>query len=149
MDLSAMKIKKFKKDIRIKKIFFNNKGQSTVEFVLLIPFLIITCIAVFQLGYVIYIENNIKQLSREAARVVATTNSNNLCAKIIKDNNNLYKDLNFQIIISPDTEAGRKVGDIVKIGIKINYEGFGGLIKNIFGKPISIYSESIMRMECE
>ena len=144
-----MKIKKFKKYIKIKKIFFNNKGQSTVEFILLIPFLIITCIAVFQLGYVIYLQNNIKQLSREAARVVSTTNLNSLGRKIIKDNNNLYEDLDFQINISPDPENKRKVGDIVKIGIKINYEGFGGLIKTLFGKPISIYSESTMRMECE
>ena len=135
--------------MKIKKIFFNNKGQSTVEFILLIPFLIITCIAVFKLGYVIYLQNNIKQLSREAARVVSTTNSNSLCTKIIRDNNNLYEDLNFQISISPEPEAQRKVGNIVKIGIKINYEGFGGLITNIFGKPIPIYSESIMRMECE
>lgn len=135
--------------MKIKKIFFNNKGQSTVEFILLIPFLIITCIAVFQLGYVIYLQNNIKQLSREAARVVSTTNLNSLGRKIIKDNNNLYEDLDFQINISPDPETERKVGDIVKIGIKINYEGFGGLIKTIFGKPISIYSESTMRMECE
>ena len=126
--------------MKIKKIFFNNKGQSTVEFILLIPFLIITCIAVFQLGYVIYLQNNIKQLSREAARVVSTTNSNSLCTEIIRDNSNLYEDLNFQISISPEPEAQRKVGNIVKIGIKINYEGFGGLITNIFGKPIPIYS---------
>ena len=144
-----MKIKKLKKDIKIKKTFLNNKGQSTVEFVLLIPFLIFTCAAVFQLGYIIYLQNNIKQLSREAARVVTTTNSNSLCTKIINDNNNLYEDLNFQVSISPELEAQRKVGDIVKIGIKINYEGFGGLITSIFGKPIPIYSESIMRMECE
>jgi hypothetical protein len=149
MDLSLMDIKKFKKEIRIKKIFFNNKGQSTVEFILLIPFLIFTCFAVFQLGYVVYMQNNIKQLSREAARVITTTNSNTLCTKIVKDNNNLYEDLNFQISITPYPETDRKVGDLVNVGIKINYEGFGGLIKNIFGKPITIYSESSMRMECE
>jgi hypothetical protein len=144
-----MKIIKFKKRIKIKKIIFNNNGQSTVELILLIPFLIFTCIAVFQLGYAIYLQNNIKQLSGEAARVVSTTNSNNLCRKIINDNNSLYKDLNFQISISPDLETERKVGDIVKIGIKINYEGFGGLIKKIFGKTLPIHSESSMRMECE
>jgi len=144
-----MKIKRFKKDLKIKKIFFKTNGQSTVEFVLLIPFLIITCIAVFQLGYVIYLQNNIAQLSREAARIVSTTNSNILGSKIIKDSNNKYEDLNFMISISPEPEEQRKVGDIVKIGIKINYDGFGGLISEIFGKPISLYSESTMRMECQ
>jgi hypothetical protein len=144
-----MKIKKFKKDIRIKKLFINNIGQSTIEFILLIPFLIITCIAVFQIGYVIYLQNNIKQLSREAARTISTTNSNSAGVKIIKDNNILYKELNFLVKISPEPETDRKVGDIVKISIKINYEGFGGLIKNLIGKTVPIYSESSMRMECE
>ena len=144
-----MKIKKLKIGTKIRKLFFNNKGQSTVEFILLIPFLIFTCFAVFQFGYVIYIQSNIKQLSREAARIITTTNSNSLCKDIIKDCNDFNEDLNFQIIISPDSETDRKVGDIVKIGIKINYEGFGGLIENILGKPIVIYSDSIMRMECE
>jgi len=133
----------------MRKLFFNNKGQSTIEFILLIPFLIFTCFAVFQLGYVMYIQNNIKQLSREAARIITTTNSNSLCMEIIKDCNDFNKNLIFQVIISPDPETERKVGDIVKIGIKINYEGFGGLIENILGKPIIIYSESSMRMECE
>jgi len=144
-----MKIKRLKKEIKISKLFFNDNGQSTVEFILLIPFLIFTCLAVFQLGYVIYVQNNINQLSREAARVITTTNSNSLCAKIIKDGNNLYKDLDLRVSISPDCENDRKVGDIVKIGIKINYEGFGGLIESILGRPIIIYSESNMRMECQ
>jgi hypothetical protein len=144
-----MEKRNFKKNIIISKIFFNNNGQSTIEFILLIPLLITTCIAVFQFGFVIFLQNNVKQLSREAARVITTTNSNSLGIKIIKDSNNLYKDLNFQIIISPESEQERKVGDIVKIGIGINYEGFGSLIKTILGKPISIYSENSMRMECE
>jgi uncharacterized protein (UPF0333 family) len=135
--------------MKIKKNFFNNKGQSTIEFILLIPFLIITFIAVFQLGYVVYLQNNLKQLSREAARVVSTTNSNSLCAEIIRGNKNMREDLNFQLSISPKPEAQRKVGSIVKIGVRINYAGFGNLITKIFGKPIIIYSESIMRMECE
>lgn len=146
-----MKIVKFKENIKIKikKLFFNKNGQATVEFILLIPFLIITCIAVFQLGYVIYLQNNIKQLSSEAARIVSTTNSNESGEKAIKRNNNLYDGLNFDINIEPNLWKARKVGEIVTVGIAINYEGFGGLIKKLFGKSILIYSESSMRMECE
>lgn len=144
-----MKIKNVKEELKFKKILFNNKGQSTLEFVLMIPFLIFACFAVFQIGYVIYMQNNIAALSREAARTLTTTNSNALCEKLVEANNNLFKDLHFNVYISPNPKTERKVGDIVNVGIKINYEGFGGLLKSILGKPITIHSESSMRMECE
>jgi len=146
-----MKIFKIKKNIgiKIKKMFINQNGQSTVEFILLIPFLIITCITVFQLGYVIYLKNNVKQMSREAARVVSTTNSNSLGEQAIKRKSSLSDDLNFNIDIEPKSENERKTADVVSVGISINYDGFGGLITKMFGKSLLIYSESSMRMECE
>jgi hypothetical protein len=143
-----LKIKKIKKDIKITNIFSGSNGQSTVEFILLLPFLIITCIAVFQAGYAMYLQNNIKQLSREAARIIATTNSNTIAMKIIKDNSGLYRGLDFEATISPDLETQRKVGDIATVKIRAGYDGIGGIIRKISGKSIIIYSESSMRMEC-
>ncbi|MCL5771563.1 MAG: pilus assembly protein [Actinobacteria bacterium] len=140
---------KEKRKNNIKQLYFSKNGQSTIEFILLIPFLIITCFAVFQLGYVIYLQNNIKQLSREVARVITTSNSNMLGEEIVKKNNDLYERLNFDINIEPTLETSRKVGDILKVKVSINYDGFGDLIIKLFGKPLLIYSQTSMRMECE
>lgn len=146
-----MEIFKINKNIRvkIKKIFADKNGQSTVEFTLLIPFLIITCIAVFQLGYVIYLKNNIKQMSREAVRVVSTTNSNVLGEEIMREGVSLSDGMTLDMIIEPSSQESRKVGDIVEVKISLNYSGFGGMITKLFGKPLLIYSENSMRMECQ
>ena len=139
--------KKIKTGIR--KLIINKNGQATVEFILLIPFFIIIFLAVSQLGYVVYLQNNIKQLSREAARIISTTNSNNSGIQLINQNQISGNKLDCSIAINPDQKAQRKVGDMVKVGISLNYDGFGGLIKKLFGKTLQIYSESSMRMECE
>ena len=146
-----MKVLNFKEKRKnnIKQLYFSKNGQATIEFILLIPFLIITCFAVFQLGYVIYLQNNTKQMSREVARVITTSNSNMLGEEIIKKNNDLYERLNFDINIEPALETSRKVGDILKVKVSINYDGFGDLIKKLFGKSLLIYSQTSMRMECE
>lgn len=146
-----MEIFKINKNIRvkIKKIFADKNGQSTVEFTLLIPFLIITCIAVFQLGYVIYLKNNIKQMSREAVRAVSTTNSNVLGEEIMREGVSLSDGMTLDMMIEPSLQESRKVGDIVKVKISLNYSGFGGMITKLFGKPLLIYSENSMRMECQ
>ncbi|MCL4376909.1 MAG: pilus assembly protein [Actinobacteria bacterium] len=146
-----MKIFKINKNIRvkIKKIFADKNGQSTVEFTLLIPFLIITCIAVFQLGYVIYLKNNIKQMSREAVRAVSTTNSNVLGEEVMREGVSLSDGMTLDMMIEPSLQESRKVGDIVKVKISLNYSGFGGMITKLFGKPLLIYSENSMRMECQ
>lgn len=133
----------------IRKLVISKNGQATVEFILLIPFFIITFLTVSQLGYIVYLQNNIKQLSREAARTISTTNSNDSGIQIINQNKIPGNKLGCSIRINPDQETQRKVGDMIKVGISLNYDGFGGLIKKISGKTLLIYSESSMRMECE
>lgn len=124
-------------------------GQSTIEFILLTPFLIIICFAVFQLGYVIYLQNNLENITHEVARVISTTNSNMAGEEILNKNNYLYRNSEIKININPLKEEYRKVGDILDVSISISYNGFGNLIMEIFKKPIQISSQASMRMECE
>ncbi|MCE5329143.1 pilus assembly protein [bacterium] len=127
----------------------NKNGQATVEFILLIPFFITIFLIVSQLGYIVYLQNNIKQLSREAARIISTTNSNDLGINLINQSKMAGEELSLNININPYQDTQRKVGDMLKVGISLNYSGFGDLIKKLFGKTLLIYSESCMRMECE
>lgn len=124
------------------------KGQSTIEFVLLIPFLIIVILSVSQLGYMVYIQNVIQQAARESIRIVSTTNSNHkayekinkICSKLDKDK--------LEIRITPESKMERKVGDYVSVDIAYRYGGISNFIKNFTGKEIIISSNSSMRMEC-
>jgi len=124
-------------------------GQSTIEFILLTPFLIIICFAVFQLGYVIYLQNNLENVTHEVARVISTTNSNIAGEEILDKRSYLYRNSRIEININPMKEENRKIGDILGVNISIFYSGFGDLINKVFGKPIKISSQASMRMECE
>ena len=55
---------RFKPD---KIISDNNKGQSTLEFVMVIPLIIMLILAAAQIGLMVYSRMQVQQASREAA----------------------------------------------------------------------------------
>jgi len=124
-------------------------GQSTIEFILLIPFIFLIIFMVFQLGYTFYIQNNLEQICRELARIIATTNSNETALGFLNQNSFLKNLNSYDVSIVPSLESERKIGGFVQVSINASYEGVFGIIKEVFKKNIIISSESSMRMECE
>lgn len=129
------------------------KGQASIEFVLILPFLIIIFIIFFQLGYCVYLKNIIEQSAREGVRVIATTNSNKKAVSLIHSNLN-NKNLVIEAInILPEEENKRTVGDYVYVRIKARYKGASKILTNFiftsFNKEWElIEAQSSMRMEC-
>ncbi|MBM3706851.1 MAG: hypothetical protein FJW69_00705 [Actinobacteria bacterium] len=125
-----------------------NKGQASIEFVLVIPILIIVIIIVSQLGFLVYLQNVMEQAAREGARVLSTTNSNSLaCEQIINICSNLEKE-KLTVEIIPQSQDSREVGDIAVVNLKYLYSGFANFIRLIMGREILIKSDCTMRMEC-
>ncbi len=123
-------------------------GQSTIEFILVLPFVIIIFFVFLQLGYCIYLQNNIEQSAREAARIIATTNSNGKAADFINQNlkgKNIALD---NVSFLPGNEFSRRTGEYIKVKISIRYSGFGKILESFTGQKIILKAESIMRMEC-
>ncbi|MDD3519801.1 MAG: pilus assembly protein [Actinomycetota bacterium] len=140
---------KIKKNI-LKNYLKNNreKGQSSIEFILVLPFVIVIFLVFFQLGYCAYLQNNIEQSAREAARIISTTNSNAEAFNMIKLNltkKNLVLD---NISFYPGSESARRIGDYIKVRISISYGGFAHILENLIGQKIILKAESVMRMEC-
>jgi uncharacterized protein (UPF0333 family) len=131
----------------------SKNGQASIEFILILPFMLIIFIIFFQLGYCVYLKNTIEQSAREAARIIATTNSNDKAARLIRSNldgkNLVLKNLFFL----PEDENQRDVGGYIKVKIKAEYKGLADILTNFFLKNFTgeeglIEAESIMRMEC-
>ncbi|MFO7929107.1 MAG: pilus assembly protein [Candidatus Humimicrobiaceae bacterium] len=130
------------------KIFNNNIGQSSIEFVIVMPVLIIVILTVSQFGILVYVQNILEQSSREGVRVISTTNSNSMAYEAIQ---NLCGNLdrnNMEIEINPSSKDSRKVGTMVSIHIAYKYGGISDIIKLIMGKELRLKSQSSMRMEC-
>lgn len=149
MNLPKVKNKKIKSGS-----FMNNggitdsiKGQSSIEFVLVIPLLIIVILIVSQLGYIVYLQNTMEQAAREGTRILSTTNSN---SKAVSQVFKICKSLdaeNINIEISPHSPSNRVVGDTVRVKVLYRYGGIADFLNIITGKAFVIKSSSIMRME--
>ena len=129
-------------------IFKKNIGQSTIEFVLVIPILIIVILTVSQFGLLIYLQNILEQSCREGVRIISTTNSNSMSYGVI---NRLCSDLdknNLKIKIKPEKGSVRKVGTMVSVNLIYRYGGISNIIYFFMGKELILKAKSSMRMEC-
>jgi hypothetical protein len=128
-----------------------DEGQATLEFVLLIPVIIIAILVVSQSGQMVYRKNILQQAAREGVRVVSTTNSNMMAIQAVIKVCGSKEGAVPDIIIQPGNEGERRLGDIVTISL-IDTSSHGALwsiISAAAGKKIFLKGESSMRMECQ
>jgi len=137
------------KNKKIKGILISRiDGQASLEFVLIIPFLILIISAVSHLGLIIYQKNVLEQAAREGARVVATTNSNNEAIKCIREVCSSLSQDKLYIKIVPKNRTSREVGDMVEVIVTYDCGGIISLIR-VFAKwDNQIKAKSSMRVEC-
>ena len=130
---------------------WEKEGQATLEFVLLIPVIIIVILVVSQSGQMVYRKNILQQAAREGVRVVSTTNSNKMAIQAVVKVCGSEEGAVPDIIIQPDNEGERRLGDIVTVSLTDDslYSGFWSIISGAVGKKISLKGESSMRMECQ
>ncbi len=129
------------------KSIYSKKGQSSIEFILLLPLLVIIILIVTQLGYLVYIQNTLEQAAREGTRIISTTNSN---SKAYKQIFNICQSLNrdrISIDITPAGSGERAVGETVRLTVNYHYSGLGDFLDIITGKDFFIKGSSMMRME--
>lgn len=128
-----------------------DEGQATLEFVLLIPVIIIAILVVSQSGQMVYRKNILQQAAREGVRVVSTTNSNKMAIQAVIKVCGSKEGAVPDIIIQPGNEGERRLGDIVTVSLTDDspYGGFWSIISDAVGKKIFLKGESSMRMECQ
>ncbi len=124
-------------------------GQASVEFVLLLPVLIMIALAVSQLGYCAYLKNVLEHAASEAARVVATTNSESLAGGQVYEICSGLNTDNLDIRISPSSGAERSTGDFFTVKISYKNAGIFDFISKALKKDLLIESVCVMRMECK
>lgn len=144
-----LKIMSIENKKKVLKIFDGRiRGQASLEFILVIPFLILIIMAVSHIGLLIYRQNILEQAAREGARIVATTNSNQDACGCIEEICSNFERNRLNIRIIPQDRTSRKVGDMVEV--IVSYEaGNSKFLPEIFNAGGSVIrARSIMRMEC-
>jgi hypothetical protein len=152
MALKTLKLKKYIKPVEGIDDSWCSKpycGQASVEFVLILPILVIIILAMSQLGYCTYLKNVLEQAASEAARVVSTTNSENLAyGQIYKICSGLDTD-NLDITISPSSGAERITGNFFTVKLSYKNAGIFNFISKALKKDLLIECVCVMRMECK
>jgi len=129
----------------MKKIF-NNRGQSMVEFTLILPIFLILLLGMFDTSRILSTKIVIQNTARNAARVVAVTNSD-LSAISEIDLGTASLDPNkLNYTITP-SESYRSVGENVTIDINYTIDINTPIISNILGENVVVSGKSVMRVE--
>ncbi len=123
-------------------------AQASVEFVLIIPLIILIILAVSHLGMLVYQKNVLEQAAREGARVVATTNSNEKALVCIRNFCSGFSQDKLDIEIIPAGSSSRKAGDMVEVVISYKTGGFPSILECFRVGDGLIRTRSNMRMEC-
>jgi len=123
-------------------------AQASVEFVLIVPFIILIILAISHLGMLVYQKNVLEQAAREGARVVATTNSNEKAIVCIRDFCSGLSQDGLDVKIIPEKSSLRKAGDMVEVVISYKAGGFPSVLKFFKAEGGLIMTKSNMRMEC-
>jgi hypothetical protein len=148
--------KKFEKKLKIKCnrsfcgcLSGRPEGQSSLEFVLVLPLLIIIVLVISQLGYMIYLKTILEHAAEQGARVLSTTNSNkDVFDSIDRNCSSLQKD-KLRVEIIPGTSPRRHVGDFISVNLNYGCGGMTDFFDRLTGRRTEVEGRCIMRMESE
>jgi Flp pilus assembly protein TadG len=121
------------------------KGQSLVEFALVLPILLLVIFGLFDLGYAVFIKNMISNAAREGARtgIIISKTDADIRARV----NAAAPGLNLtptQVAITPPNK--RKFDEPITVTVTYTYAPFTPVIGGITGS-VPISSTSVMLVE--
>ncbi len=128
-----------------RKLDAPSKGQSLVEFALVMPFLIFLIMGIFDLGWAVYANNSVALAAREGARtgIVASKSDTQICSQAT----GVAQGLSVTCTISPS--GSRTAGGTVSVTVRYTWTPITPMIGNILGSGgnMSLQSQATMQVE--
>ncbi|QZY55408.1 TadE/TadG family type IV pilus assembly protein [Crassaminicella profunda] len=124
----------------------NEKGQSLVEFALILPILLLLICATFDFGRIMYTYMHLNLITQEAVRMGGLGESDDTITQFAQ--NNLHVgDVNLlQIQISPNT-LQRKSGDYITVTLEYPITYVTPFLSTLFPSPYRVITDSTIRIE--
>lgn len=123
----------------------DNKGQSTVEFVLLLPVLLLILMAIIEFGFMFNAYLSITHASREGARLGSIGGTDSEIVAEVKSNLPTLIPENIAVTITP--AATRQHGQDVSVSVSYSYPAMMPLINAVIGDSVNLNAETAMRVE--
>ncbi|MGH4122555.1 MAG: TadE/TadG family type IV pilus assembly protein [Clostridium sp.] len=124
----------------------NEKGQSLVEFAILLPLLLLLLMGILEFGIMLNSYLTIHNSAREGARLGIVSGSNIEIKELI---NNISPNLDSENLIVNITplEGMRSSGDTLTVEVIYNYHVIIPIISNILHNVVVLKAQTSMRIE--
>ena len=128
------------------KIIKNQKGQSLVEFAIILPILLLLILGIAEFGIMLNSYLTIQNVAREGARFGITGGSDTEIIALIKATSPNLTAADMSITITP-SEANRKSGDTMQVKVTYSYHVIVPIISSLVGNVIALNAQTSMRIE--
>jgi Flp pilus assembly protein TadG len=124
----------------------DEKGQSLVEFALLLPVLLLLIVGIFDFGRVLYSYSHLHMATQETVRLGALGKSDEEIRSFAHNYIHIGDPDDLVISISP-TEGERESGDYVTVELEYPIELITPFLSSILPSPVVIETDSTIRVE--
>jgi len=122
----------------------NEKGQSLVEFALVVPLVILILMAIIEFGFMFNAYITISNASREGARLGALGSSDTAVVTRVVDTSVALDPTKLSVAITP---ANRSRGDMIRVQVNYDYVLITPIVSSILSPFIDLEAETVMRVE--
>jgi Flp pilus assembly protein TadG len=124
----------------------NEKGQSLVEFAILLPLLLLLLMGILEFGIMLNSYLTINNAAREGARLGIVSGSNLEISELITNISPNLNTENLTVTILP-LEGSRNSGDTLTVEVTYNYHITIPIISNILNDVVVLNAKTSMRIE--
>ena len=124
----------------------NEKGQSLVEFAILLPVLLLLIMGILEFGLILNSYLTINNSAREGARLGIVSGSNLEISKLITNISPNLDSKNLILNITP-LDGSRKSGSTISVEVIYNYHLTIPIISNLLGNVMVLKAQTSMRIE--
>ena len=130
----------------VMNIIKNQKGQSLVEFAIILPILLLLLFGIAEFGIMLNSYLTIQNVAREGARLGIIGGSDVEITSLITATSPNLTPADMSIAITP-SELNRKSGDTLQVIVTYNYHMTVPIISSLVGNIIVLTAQTSMRIE--
>jgi len=124
----------------------NKRGQSMVEFVLVLPVFLILLLGMIEFGLIFNAYITINNAAREGARVGSVGGTDGEIEAMVNDVGSNLELANLSVAIQPG-QGIRSRGDALEVVVTYQYDMITPFISNLLGGNVNLEGRTVMRVE--
>lgn len=128
------------------KRIWNKRGQSMVEFAVILPLLLMVLLGIMEFGLLLSNQLILESASREAARAAVLGSSDSQLQTYINELTDTLDQSRLAVAITPSASARIK-GVPVTVTLRFEHRFLAAAVLNLSGTTMELQSSTTMRME--